>query len=224
MTLYQNVSRQPAAFYNLFGYAVADFDALYVAFAAAHERRLAQSPLTRKKGTPRKRRPGAGRRFQHPLRDRLLLALFWRQVYPTLELLGFFFALDKTSAEDNLKDALATLATLAGFAPEPFATRREKRRTQEQVLDAFPDAALLLNVRGEPRKRPTNPKTPPPSDDAEGSEGRALPEGEPPTRAYSGRTFRSGVAAKKSEAYCPTNLLYRDLPAFDNGATRQRRT
>lgn len=50
------------------------------------------------------------------LRERLLLALLWLRVYPTLEVLGFLFSLDKTSAEDNLKDRLATLETMASSA------------------------------------------------------------------------------------------------------------
>jgi non-heme chloroperoxidase len=144
MITYQNVSRCPAAFNNLFGCTVAAFDALYAEFAAAHAERLAQSTLTRKRATPRKRKMGAGRRFKHSLRDRLLLALFWLRVYPTLELLGLFFSLDKTSAEDNLKDVLATLEIMACFVLEHPGGNRRKLHTPEEVLDAFPDVALGL--------------------------------------------------------------------------------
>jgi len=106
---YEKASQRPTAFHQMFGCSVDDFDALYTELVVAYEQRLAQSTLTRKEATPRKRKPGAGRRFKHALRDRLLLALFWLRVYPTLELLGRCFALDKTSAEDNLKAVLATL-------------------------------------------------------------------------------------------------------------------
>jgi len=70
--------------------------------------------------------------------------LFRLRVSPTLELLGFFFSLDKTSAEDNLKDILATLEAMTSFALEyPDKTRR-KLRTLEQVRDAFPDVAVVI--------------------------------------------------------------------------------
>jgi hypothetical protein len=146
MITYQNACRCPAAFHSLFGVSVAEFDALYAAFAVAHEKRLAQSTLTRRRATPRKRRLGAGRRFKHTLQDRLLLALFWLRVHPTLELLGHCFSLDKTSAEDNLKDVLATFATLPCFALEPPDRRSRKRHTLDQIQEAFPAVALLMDA------------------------------------------------------------------------------
>ncbi len=71
----------------MLGFSVAAFAALLVEFALAHQHRLADAELTRKHATPRRRRLGAGRKFRHDLRDRLLLALFWLRVSPTLETL-----------------------------------------------------------------------------------------------------------------------------------------
>lgn len=153
MITYQNASRSPAAFHNLFGCSVAEFDTLYDQFAIAHEQRLAQSALTRKTATPRKRKPGAGRRFKHPLRERLLLALFWLRVYPTFELLGHIFALDRTSAEDNLKDVLATLVALPAFTLELPGPQCQKRHTWEQIVDAFPDLARLEESSRQPLQK-----------------------------------------------------------------------
>ncbi len=147
MMTYQNASRRPAAFNSMFGFSVAAFDTLFREFAVVHQHRLMHADVTRKDGTPRKHKPGAGRKFKHDLRDRLLLALFWLRVYPTLELLGFFFSLDKTSAEDNLKDILTTLEAMTAFALEyPDKTRR-KLRTLQQVMDAFPEVAIVLDAK-----------------------------------------------------------------------------
>jgi hypothetical protein len=213
MITYQNASRCPAAFHSIFGCSVADFDALYAEFVVAHERRLAQSTLTRRRATPRIRRPGAGRRFKHTLQDRLLLALFWLRVYPTLELLGLFFSLDKTSAEDNLKDMLATLSTLAGFTLEHPERRCRKRHTREQILHAFPDAALLMDAI-QPVQRPGNPQQPDPQDGAGGSEGSSETETEVSTPYASGR--RRGRRAGRLIA--PRIQLYRDAPDFSTGS------
>jgi len=161
MITYQNTSRRPAAFNSMFGFSVMAFDALYAEFEAAHQQRLAQSGVTRKDATPRKHKPGAGRKFRHSLRDRLLLALFWLRTYPTLELLGFFFCLDKTSAEDNLKDILATLETLAHFALEhPDKGKRKKLRTLQEVMDAFPEVTLIIDAKEQRIQRPKNKKKP----------------------------------------------------------------
>jgi hypothetical protein len=165
MITYENASQIPTAFHRLFGCSVDEFDALYAEFAVTYDLQLVQSTLTRKEATPRKRKRGAGRRFKHALRDRLLLALFWLQVYPTLELLGLFFALDKTSVEDNLKDMLATLSTIASFALEYPDMHRRKLRTLEQVLEDFPDVALVIEV-------PECKKPPPQNGSAEMSPDR----------------------------------------------------
>ena len=159
MITYHNTHRRPAAFTSLFGFSVAAFEALFLEFAPAHQDRLAQSAVTRKDGTPRQRKAGAGRKFRHDLRDRLLLALFWLRVYPTLEVLGFFFSLDKTSAEDNLKDILATLEAMTSFALEHPDKTRRKLRTVAQVMDAFPDVAIVIDAKEQRLQRPKNPKT-----------------------------------------------------------------
>ena|SRR5579871_6683869 len=168
MLTYQIASHDPAAFHHLFGCSVDDFDALYAEFAVSHEQRLAQSTLTRKAATPRKRKRGAGHRFKHTLQDRLLLALIWLRVYPTLELLGLFFELDKTSAEDNLKDVLATLETMASFTLEYPDTHRQKLHTREQLLDAFPDVALIMEAWEHDIQQPSNPKNRPHKRDRRG--------------------------------------------------------
>jgi hypothetical protein len=153
MISYENASQYPTAFHRLFGCSVNDFDALYAEFTVAYVQRLVQSTLTRKEAKPRKRKRGAGRRFKHALRERLLLAMFWLQVYPTLELLGHFFELDKTSVEDNLKEMLATLSTMAGFALEYPDRHRRKLRTLEQVREVFPEVALVME--GKQTEKPT---------------------------------------------------------------------
>ena len=144
MITYEKASEYPESFQQLFGCSVGEFDALYAEVAVAHIRRKADSTLTRKNAISRQRKPGAGRRYKHELKERLLLTLFWLQVYPTLVLLGRFFELDKTSAEDNLKDLLATLETLDGFTLEYPRTHRNKLRTLQQVLAKFPDAAPFV--------------------------------------------------------------------------------
>jgi hypothetical protein len=211
MITYQNASRYPAAFHSLFGHSVADFDALYAEFAIAYEHRVAESALTRKQATPRKRKPGAGRRFKHPLRERLLLTLFWLRVYPTLELLGVCFSLDKTSAEDNLKDVLATLSTLAGFAFDTPDRRRRKLHTLEQVLTAFPAVALIMDdADQQTSEQPDKPPEPPSTNRSESSE--ETDDGTPEVRRL---LFRPGVEQQiGQETNCPTNLLYRAMPAF----------
>ena len=147
MITYDKLSGKPSACKSLTGLSVTDFDALYDDFAPAHAQRLQQSTTTQRTGKPRQRAVGAGRPHQHDLRDRLLMALFWLRIYPTYEVLGFFFWLNKTNAEDNVKDVLATLRTLTDFAFDHPAAQRKKLRSAQAVMEAFPDVRLVIDAK-----------------------------------------------------------------------------
>ena len=153
MINYQNLSARPAAFQSITGMSVTAFDELYTLLAPAHAERLAQT-LTKRHRQPRKRAVGAGKRHRHSLQDRLLLALMWLRVYPTLEVLGFFFGLNKTNAEDNLKDVLATLDLLSGFSYDRPTKDRPKRRSVEAVMDAFPEVCWVIDAKEQRIQRP----------------------------------------------------------------------
>jgi hypothetical protein len=44
------------------------------------------------------------------------MTLFWLRVYTTYEVMGFFYELNKTNIEDNLKDIMATLDGMVSFS------------------------------------------------------------------------------------------------------------
>src|SRR5262249_34416952 len=114
MFAYESLSRCPSAFRSLTGMAPADFESLFSAFLAAAQR-LQQARRTTCQGKPRRRAPAGGRRPDLDARHRLLLALVWLRVYPTYELLGFFFGLHKRNAQLNVRAVLAVLDTLDDF-------------------------------------------------------------------------------------------------------------
>jgi DDE superfamily endonuclease len=158
MITYERLRQRPAAFRSLTGHTPDAFEALFADFAPAHQQRLQAVPTTRRGGQSRKRAVGGGPRFRHDLRTRLLLALVWLRVYPTLELLGFLFSLNKTNAEDNLKAVLATLETMASFPFERPAADRKKLRSLSAVMDAFPDVRLVIDAKEQRIQRPKSTK------------------------------------------------------------------
>src|SRR5215211_8412745 len=129
MFTYEGMRRRPAAFKSMTGFSVEEFETLFGSFARAHEDRCQTATATKRGHQPRQRAFGAGRRYSHDLRTRLVMALVWLRIYPTYEVLGFLFSLDKTNARDNVLDLLATLATLADFPFEHPSTDRKKKRT-----------------------------------------------------------------------------------------------
>src|SRR5207253_10933070 len=128
MITYANLQKRPAAASSLIGMTIPAFDCLYADFEAAHALRLEQTTLTKRHKQPRVRALGAGRPHRYALRDRLLMTLFWLRVYTPYEVIGFFFQMNKTNVEDNLKDCLATLESMADFAFERPSKDRKKLR------------------------------------------------------------------------------------------------
>src|SRR5215468_3433339 len=164
MVAYETLIRYPSAFRSLTGMTPAEFDRLLSAFLTAADRRRDASRTTRH-GQPRRRAAGAGHPHRHDSRHRLLLALVWLRVYPTYELLGFFFGLHKRNAQLNVRDALAAVRVVIdskeqrvnrprGYdAPKPYYSGKKKAhpvKTQvvvdpcgriESVSDSVPGGA-----------------------------------------------------------------------------------
>ncbi len=92
-----------------------EFDALYAEFIIAHAERQMARTKTKRSKQRRQRAVGAGPNYKHSLRDRLIMTLFLIQAYMSYAVLGFFYELNKTNIEDNLKDILATLETMTSF-------------------------------------------------------------------------------------------------------------
>lgn len=156
MHTYETMRQRPAAFKSMTGFSVEAFETLFGAFARAHHDRCQTAPTTKRGQKPRQRAVGAGRRYSHDLRTRLIMGLVWLRIYPTYEVLGLLFSLDKANARDNVLDVLATLETLADFEFERPAADRKKARSVEAVMDAFPDVRLVIDTKEQRIQRPTS--------------------------------------------------------------------
>ncbi len=152
MISYENLSTRPAAFASLCGHSLEDFEALYQDFAAGYALDRQQS-LTRS-GKPRQRAAGGGTQFSHDGRTRLLMALVWLRVYPTYEVLSFLFSLHKSNAQRGALDVLATLEAHTVFVCERPAKERQKLRSVQAVMDAFPEVRLVIDAKEQRVHRP----------------------------------------------------------------------
>ncbi len=82
------------------------------------------------------------------------MALVWLRVYPTYEVLGFFFSLNKGNALRGSVDVLATLEAHTIFVCERPAQERKKLRSVQAVMDAFPDVRLVIDAKEQRVQRP----------------------------------------------------------------------
>jgi len=163
MITYANLSKRPFAFQSLTGMSLPAFERLFEAFIPAHFQRLASTP-TKRDGQPRKRAYGGGPRHHHDLRERLVMALVWLRIYPTYEVLGFFFSLAKPNARFNVEEILETLLveeiletllSMTTFEFERPSTERKKLHSVDAVMEAFPDVVLVIDAKEQRIQRPS---------------------------------------------------------------------
>lgn len=149
------LAARPAAFVSLTGLTPADFQALFTDFAPAYQRHRGAAEATRREGRPRHRAPGAGGRYAHDLRTRLLMALAWLKVYPTYEILGLLFGLHKRNAQLNVRDILEALEGLDDFPfDRPDRSGRPPRGSLAQVMADFPAVRLVIDAKEQRVYRP----------------------------------------------------------------------
>jgi hypothetical protein len=153
MFAYETLTRYPSAFRSLTGMTPDEFDHLLTAFRDAQARRRRRSRTTRQ-GQPRQRAAGAGHPHDHDDRHRLLMALAWLRVYPTYELLGFFFDLHRRNAQLNVRDVLAVLDTLDDFPFDRPGPQRRKLRSADEVMAAFPEVRVVIDSKEQRVNRP----------------------------------------------------------------------
>jgi hypothetical protein len=154
MTVYEKLCRRPAVFRNLTGLSREEFEALYQQVVDDIDR----NNETRLERGDRQRAVGAGRRYEHDTRNRLLMAMIWLRVYPTYEVLGFIFDLDKSNICRNLKSVLAVLREQLGDEVTwPDQTRRKQK--MDQFMQEFPEVAAIVDATEQPTQRPKDPET-----------------------------------------------------------------
>jgi len=154
MLNYAELCRHPAAFPSLTGLRRQQFDELLGRCARAEARSRAHSTTTRTGGLPRQRACGAGRPYAHTAADRLLLALLWLRVYPTYEVLGFFFGLHKRNAQLNVRSVLEVLDSLDDFPFDRPGPDRKKMRSAAEVMAAFPAVRLIVDAKEQRINKP----------------------------------------------------------------------
>ncbi len=152
MITYESLAARPSAFTSLSGLTLADFEALFQDFTAAYAQDR-QHSLTRA-GKPRRRAAGGGTQFSQDGRTRLLMALVFLRVYPTYEVLSFFLSLHKANAQRGVVDVLAPLEAHTVFVCERPAADRQKLRSVQAVMDAFPDVRLVVDAKEQRVQRP----------------------------------------------------------------------
>jgi hypothetical protein len=155
MLSYAALCRHPGVFPSLTGLTRPEFDTLADQFERAEQDHRDRSATTRHAHQPRRNAPGAGRPHDHGPADRLLMTLVWLRIYPTYEVLGFFFDLHKRNAQLNVRAVLEILESLDDFPFERPTRDRTKLRSATEVMTAFPQVRVIIDGKEQRTNRPT---------------------------------------------------------------------
>jgi hypothetical protein len=155
MLSYDDLCRHPAAFPSLTGMTRPEFDDLLARFTPAEADRRDRRDRTCRGHRPRRRAPGAGHPTKHGPADRLLMALVWLRVYPTYEVLGFFFDLHKRNAQLNVRAVLEVLDALTDFPFDRPGRDRKRLRSAAEVMATFPDVRFIIDAKEQRINKPT---------------------------------------------------------------------
>ena len=151
MITYKQLSRDGKAFKSLTGLTVAEFDALYDEFEAAWQ----QAEIKRLSRADRQRAIGGGAEYSHDLATRLVMVMLWLRLYLTLDAVGYFFSVNKSTVSRNGRRMITVLRQVSDgeFAwPEPPSPGQGK--TLDQALAAYPDLFAIVDATEQPVQRP----------------------------------------------------------------------
>jgi hypothetical protein len=146
MITYEKILKNPQVSSELIGLSLAEFETLYAKFERVHRTRLSALQHTQRDKVKRRRAVGAGRKHKYALCDRLLMTLFWLRAYTTYQVIGSLYHIDKTTVEDYLTPVIHTLSTLTCFRFEPIQAEVPKLRSVQEVMQAFPEILLFLDL------------------------------------------------------------------------------
>ncbi|MGH2623070.1 MAG: transposase family protein [Sphingobacterium sp.] len=117
-----------------------------------HEIRRLSSGKNRRE---RKRAVGAGRRFKHVLKDRVIMVLVYYRLYITYTLAGFLFDLDQSNICRDIEKIEGLIRSCLPIPQKLYKVTR-RLKTIEEVEEYFPGFMAMTDCTEQPIPRPKN--------------------------------------------------------------------
>lgn len=156
MIHYEQLKKKASVFKGFSGVTVEEFEGLEAKVEPIwleHEgQRLARSD--------RQRAEGGGRKPTLPFREQLLMTLIWLRLYLVLEVLGYLFGVDKSSASRYTRRMLPALRQVGERTlgwPEP--PKRGQGKGLEQLREEHPDLFAFVDATEQAVQRSSDNET-----------------------------------------------------------------
>lgn len=147
---YYHLSYYPTAFLKMTGLRVAEFDQLVrdviPLFVKAEDKRLERSD--------RQREVGGGRRASLDARDQILLTVIWLRLYPTQDVLGYFFGVSQAVVSNYIAHTLPVLEQAGRDTMRMPDPGRKRRKSLDKLLGEIPEVMVVVDSFEQKVQRP----------------------------------------------------------------------
>jgi len=140
MLSFEQLKTKPKVLKSLIGHTLIEFNSLLEPFQLAYENYINDIVV---KNKHRKRAPGGGRKATlFTTEERLFFILFYFKIYPLQELLGFFFGMSQSQANEWIHRLSGILQSALGY--ELMLPERNPLKL-EQVLSHCPALEFIID-------------------------------------------------------------------------------
>jgi len=151
MLTYEKLSRTPGLFHTFTGLTCEEFDRIYTQLEKQYPK-YEQKRLGRKN---RKRAIGAGRPYKLPLKERMLMLLFYYRLYTNLALAGFLFDLNLSNVSRNIATIEPLIKTCLPI-PEKITKQTKRIHDLDELLKLYPEMKAFIDTTEQEIPRPKN--------------------------------------------------------------------
>ena len=151
MLTYEKLSRTPGLFHTFTGLTCEEFDRIYKQLEQQYPK-YEQKRLGRKN---RKRAIGAGRHYKLPLKERVLMLLFYYRLYTNLALAGFLFDLNLSNVSRNIATIEPLIKTCIPI-PEKITKQTRQIHDLDELLKLYPEMKAFIDTTEQEIPRPKN--------------------------------------------------------------------
>jgi hypothetical protein len=148
---YEKLSRTPRLFHTFTGLTCEEFDRIY----AQLEQKYPKYEQKRLRKKNRKRAIGAGRKFKLPMKERVLMLLFYYRLYTNLALAGFLFDLNLSNVSRNIT-MMEPLVKACIPIPEKITKQTQRIHDLDELLELYPEMKAFIDATEQEIPRPKN--------------------------------------------------------------------
>lgn len=150
---YLYLSQYPNVFLKMTGLTVEEYDKLLMVVKPVYQ----AAELKRLSYPNRQRAIGGGQSPDLDERDQILLSVVWLRVYPTHDVLGYFFGVSQPTVGRYIQRVLPVLAQTGQDTmrfPDPG---RKRRRSLDTLLKDMPELVVVIDSFEQKVQRPKDP-------------------------------------------------------------------